>query len=136
MEEPGATIEAMRQALVALTARVARLESQLVDVYAHEDEEPSETTTVPGFVCVDHVAMAVPPGELEAHVRAYKAIGFTEVHREDVLGTDQVREVLLRIGHWAQPRTAPRAADARSRRSRGRSRRTAGVAAWRTWPCG
>jgi methylmalonyl-CoA/ethylmalonyl-CoA epimerase len=25
-------------------------------------------------------------------------MGFTEVHREDVLGTDQVREVLLRIG--------------------------------------
>jgi methylmalonyl-CoA/ethylmalonyl-CoA epimerase len=99
VEDPGATIEAMRQALVALTARVARLESQLVDVYAHEDEEPSETTTVPGFVCVDHVAMAVPPGELEAHVRAYEALGFTEIHREDVLGTDQVREVILQIGH-------------------------------------
>lgn len=99
MEDPGTTLEAVQQALVALTARVARLESQLVDVYAHEDEEPSATTTVPGFVCVDHMALAVPPGELEAHVRAYKALGFTEVHREDVLGTDQVREVLLRIGH-------------------------------------
>ncbi len=28
----------------------------------------------------------------------YKAMGFTEIHREDVLGKDQVREVLLRIG--------------------------------------
>jgi methylmalonyl-CoA/ethylmalonyl-CoA epimerase len=31
-------------------------------------------------------------------VGAYKLLGFTEVHREDVLGGDQVREVLLRIG--------------------------------------
>ena len=53
---------------------------------------------VPGFLFFDHVAVAVKPGELEAHVAAYKAMGFTEVHREDVLGTDQVREVLLRIG--------------------------------------
>ncbi len=53
---------------------------------------------VPGFVCVDHVAVAVPPGELEAHVRLYASLGFTEIHREDVRGTDQVREVLLRIG--------------------------------------
>ena len=29
---------------------------------------------------------------------AYKAMGFTEIHREDVLGKDQVREVLLQIG--------------------------------------
>ena len=53
---------------------------------------------VPGFVCVDHVAVSVPPGQLEAHVQAYRALGFTEVHREDVGGTDQVREVLLRVG--------------------------------------
>lgn len=53
---------------------------------------------VPGFVCFDHVAVSVRPGELEAHVEAYKALGFTELHREDVLGTDQVREVLLQIG--------------------------------------
>ena len=54
--------------------------------------------TVPGFLCFDHVAISVKPGELEAHVGAYKTLGFTEVHREDVLGTDQVREVLLRVG--------------------------------------
>jgi len=56
------------------------------------------STDVPGFVCVDHVAVAVPPGELEAHVRLYAALGFAEIHREDVRGTDQVREVLLRMG--------------------------------------
>lgn len=58
----------------------------------------NEMYEVPGFLCVDHVAVAVKPGELEQHVAAYKAMGFTEVHREDVLGKDQVREVLLRIG--------------------------------------
>jgi methylmalonyl-CoA/ethylmalonyl-CoA epimerase len=53
---------------------------------------------VPGFVCVDHVAIAVKPGELEAQTDNYKRLGFTEIHREDVLGGDQVREVLLRVG--------------------------------------
>jgi methylmalonyl-CoA/ethylmalonyl-CoA epimerase len=53
---------------------------------------------VPGFLFIDHVAIAVRPGELEAQVAAYQAMGFSEVHREDVLGRDQVREVLLRIG--------------------------------------
>jgi methylmalonyl-CoA/ethylmalonyl-CoA epimerase len=47
---------------------------------------------------VDHVAIAVPQGQLEAQVAAYQALGFTELHREDVLGKDQVREVLLKIG--------------------------------------
>jgi methylmalonyl-CoA/ethylmalonyl-CoA epimerase len=56
------------------------------------------TREVPGFLFVDHVAVAVQAAELEAQVDAYRALGFTEVHREDVLGTDQVREVLLRIG--------------------------------------
>jgi methylmalonyl-CoA/ethylmalonyl-CoA epimerase len=53
---------------------------------------------VPGFLFFDHVAISVRPGELEAHVNAYKALGFTELHREDVLGGDQVREVLLQVG--------------------------------------
>jgi methylmalonyl-CoA/ethylmalonyl-CoA epimerase len=53
---------------------------------------------VPGIQFVDHVAIAVKQGELEGQVAAYKMLGFVEVHREDVLGTDQVREVLLRIG--------------------------------------
>ena len=58
----------------------------------------SELKQVPGFLFFDHVAIAVRGGELEQHVNAYKTLGFTEVHREDVLGTDQVREVLLQIG--------------------------------------
>ena len=54
--------------------------------------------SIPGFVCVDHVAIAVPPGELEKQVAQYQSLGFREIHREDVLGSDQVREVLLQIG--------------------------------------
>jgi len=53
---------------------------------------------VPGFLFFDHVAIAVPQGQLEEHVRGYKSLGFSELHREDVLGTDQVREVLLQVG--------------------------------------
>jgi methylmalonyl-CoA/ethylmalonyl-CoA epimerase len=53
---------------------------------------------VPGILFVDHVAIAVPQGQLEPQVALYRALGFTEVHREEVLGKDQVREVLLRIG--------------------------------------
>jgi len=58
----------------------------------------TDAAQVPGFLCFDHVAVSVRPGELEAHVQAYRTLGFTEVHREDVLGTDQVREVLLQVG--------------------------------------
>ena len=54
---------------------------------------------VPGFLFFDHVAISVRPGELEEHVKAYQTMGFKEVHREDVLGTDQVREVLLQVGN-------------------------------------
>ena len=53
---------------------------------------------VPGFLFFDHVAISVKPGELESNVKAYQAMGFKEVHREDVLGGDQVREVLLQVG--------------------------------------
>jgi len=53
---------------------------------------------VPGFLFFDHVAVSVRPGELAAHVAAYQALGFREVHREDVAGSDQVREVLLQVG--------------------------------------
>ena len=54
---------------------------------------------VPGFLFFDHVAIAVKQGELDQQVSAYKSLGFTEVHREEVLGKDQVREVLLRVGN-------------------------------------
>lgn len=53
---------------------------------------------IPGFLCVDHVAIAVKTGDLDAQAAAYRLLGFTEIHREEVYGGDQVREVLLRIG--------------------------------------
>ena len=53
---------------------------------------------VPGIQFVDHVAIAVRQGELEGQVKAYEMIGFREIHREEVRGTDQVREALLQIG--------------------------------------
>jgi methylmalonyl-CoA/ethylmalonyl-CoA epimerase len=53
---------------------------------------------VPGFQFVDHVAIAVRQGELEAQVKQYAKLGFQEIHREEVYGGDQVREALLRVG--------------------------------------
>jgi len=53
---------------------------------------------VPGFLFFDHVAIAVPSGQLDAHIALYESLGFREIHREDVLGTDQVREVMLQVG--------------------------------------
>lgn len=57
-----------------------------------------EMAAVPGFQFVDHVAVAVKQGELDPQVKAYQLLGFKEIHREEVLGGDQVRESLLRIG--------------------------------------
>jgi methylmalonyl-CoA/ethylmalonyl-CoA epimerase len=57
-----------------------------------------ELKNVPGIRFVDHVAIAVRQGELEGQVRAYEALGFREIHREEVGGRDQVREALLQIG--------------------------------------
>ncbi len=57
-----------------------------------------ELQAVPGVLFVDHVAISVPSGALDAQVEGYRLLGFQEVHREDVDGSDQVREVLLRIG--------------------------------------
>ncbi len=53
---------------------------------------------VPGIRFVDHVAIAVKQGELESQIKAYEKLGFREIHREEVRGTDQVREALLQIG--------------------------------------
>jgi methylmalonyl-CoA/ethylmalonyl-CoA epimerase len=53
---------------------------------------------VPGILFVDHVAIAVRQGELDGQVRSYEMLGFREIHREEVLGSDQVREALLQIG--------------------------------------
>ncbi len=57
-----------------------------------------ELKQVPGIRFVDHVAIAVKQGELEGQVKAYERLGFREIHREEVGGTDQVREALLQIG--------------------------------------
>jgi methylmalonyl-CoA/ethylmalonyl-CoA epimerase len=53
---------------------------------------------VSGIKFMDYVAIAVKPGELDGQVKAYEMLGFREIHREEVGGTDQVREVLLQIG--------------------------------------
>lgn len=72
----------------------------------HTAENAAEKSTaveslfseVPGVLFVDHVAIAVRQGELDGQVRSYQLLGFREIHREDVLGSDQVREALLQIG--------------------------------------
>ena len=56
------------------------------------------TTELPGFLFIDHIAIAVCTGELEAQLKMYSLMGFRELHREEMGGTDQVREVLLKIG--------------------------------------
>ena len=63
-----------------------------------QDFYSTEITEPPGFLYVDHIAIAVCKGELENHVKMYKQIGFKEFHREEIGGSDQVREVLLKIG--------------------------------------
>jgi len=47
---------------------------------------------------IDHVAIAVPLGQMDAQIALYEMLGFTVVHEEEVYGGDQVREVLLRVG--------------------------------------
>ncbi|MGO9325005.1 MAG: VOC family protein [Terracidiphilus sp.] len=63
-----------------------------------EELRVGEFKQVPGIRFVDHVAIAVKAGELEGQVKAYEKLGFREIHREEVRGTDQVREALLQIG--------------------------------------
>jgi methylmalonyl-CoA/ethylmalonyl-CoA epimerase len=53
--------------------------------------------SVPGFLFIDHFAIAVVPGEMEKQVAAYKLLGFRELHRETV-EEQKVREVMLQIG--------------------------------------
>lgn len=62
------------------------------------DTLQKEIEGVPGFLFIDHVAIAVKQGELDPLVKAYEMLGFREIHREEVLGMDQVRESLLRVG--------------------------------------
>lgn len=63
-----------------------------------EDGGYPSLSDVPGILFFDHVAIAVRRGELDGQVRAYGMLGFREIHREEVLGSDQVREALLQIG--------------------------------------
>lgn len=62
------------------------------------NEVQSELQSVPGFLFFDHLAIGVPQGSLDAQVKAYELLGFRVIHREEVYGADQVREVLLQIG--------------------------------------
>ena len=64
-----------------------------------QDFSTSGLEQVPGLLFVDHIAIAVLPGELEGQVAAYTALGFRELYREEMRGRDQVREVLLQIGN-------------------------------------
>lgn len=53
---------------------------------------------IPGFQFIDHLAIAVPRGTLDSQVATYALMGFREVHREEIQGSDHVREALLQIG--------------------------------------
>ena len=64
-----------------------------------------ELKEVPGIKFVDHVAIAVKQGELDGQVKAYEMIGFREIHREEVLGNDQVREASAR--NWERAESDP-----------------------------
>jgi methylmalonyl-CoA/ethylmalonyl-CoA epimerase len=59
---------------------------------------PEILSEVAEILFIDHVAIAVRQGELDGQVRSYQMLGFREIHREEVLGSDQVREALLQIG--------------------------------------
>jgi len=60
---------------------------------------PKDLAAIPGILFIDHVAIAVTQGSLEEQVKAYEMLGFREIHREEVLGTDQVRESLMQVGN-------------------------------------
>ncbi len=60
---------------------------------------PAELKDVPGVEFIDHFAISVPQGQLDAMVAAYALLGFQEIHREEVHGKDMVREALLQIGN-------------------------------------
>ncbi len=53
---------------------------------------------VPGFVCIDHIAIATPQGALEQHAALWCLLGAKEMHRERVQGKDQVQEIMLGLG--------------------------------------
>ena len=47
---------------------------------------------------IDHVALAVPQGQLDSMLAVYQTLGCRILHEEKVYGTDQVREVMLQVG--------------------------------------
>jgi len=53
---------------------------------------------ITGIKFVDHIAISVKQGDLDAQVKAYELMGLREIHREEMHGTDMVREALLQIG--------------------------------------
>ena len=65
---------------------------------AEDKAMAAELKDVEGFLFIDHVAISVPQGQLDAQVAAYELLGFREIHREEVHGKDMVREALLQIG--------------------------------------
>ena len=69
-----------------------------VDLHESQCGIANSLAEIPGILFIDHVAIAVRQGGLESQVKAYETLGFREIHREEVLGTDQVRESLLQIG--------------------------------------
>lgn len=52
----------------------------------------------PQLLGIDHVAVAVPRGQLDGMIEVYRSMGCRVVHEESIYGTDQVREVMLRVG--------------------------------------
>lgn len=53
---------------------------------------------IPGLIGIDHVAIAVKPGGMQAQIESYKKLGFIVECCEIVEGLDHVREVFLRVG--------------------------------------
>jgi methylmalonyl-CoA/ethylmalonyl-CoA epimerase len=47
---------------------------------------------------IDHVAISVPTGQMDAQIALYEKMGFRVIHREEVYGKDLVREVMLQVG--------------------------------------
>ena len=62
-----------------------------------EAKEQSTTSTQQVKHYIEQDEISDTQGELNGQVEAYEMLGFREIHREEVLGSDQVREVLLQM---------------------------------------
>ena len=49
-----------------------------------------QSVGLPGFLFVDHIAIAVCAGELESQLKMYQQLGFRELHREEMGDTDHI----------------------------------------------